>query len=114
MKETIKSKLGNRNGAASDGELIDDLSHRSESKKDHVELIRIKENVKWVIEENEALRQGMHEILDCIHNQDGNFTNFIGQNNLLLIRCKMVRSYKHEIPNEKCHHCFFEIVKIFF
>lgn len=36
-----------------------------------MELKKIKENVKWVIEENEALRQGMHEILDCIHHQDG-------------------------------------------
>lgn len=73
MKESLKNNLGSRNGIASDGETIEDLSYGSESKKDHVELVKIKENVKWVIEENEALRQGMHEILDCIHNQDGNF-----------------------------------------
>ena len=65
--------MRNTNGISSDGEQIDELSHRSESKKEHVELLRIKENVKSIIEENEALRQGMHEILDCIHNQDGRF-----------------------------------------
>ncbi|XP_008211366.1 centrosomal protein cep290 [Nasonia vitripennis] len=71
LKESLKNKLRRTNGISSDGENIEDLSHRSESKKDHVELKKMRENVKWVIEENEALRQGMHEILDCIHHQDG-------------------------------------------
>ncbi|KAJ8673333.1 hypothetical protein QAD02_004595 [Eretmocerus hayati] len=71
LKESIKNKLNKVNGTASDGEHIEDLSYKSESKKDHMELRRMRENVKWVIEENEALRQGMHEILDCIHHHDG-------------------------------------------
>ncbi|XP_058789831.1 centrosomal protein cep290-like isoform X2 [Phymastichus coffea] len=71
LRESLKHKLSKTNGISSDGEHIEELSHRSESKKEHVELRRIKENVKWIIEENEALRQGMHEILDSIHNQDG-------------------------------------------
>lgn len=71
LKESLKNKLSRTNGIASDGENLDELSHRSESKKDYVELKKMRENVKWIIEENEALRQGMHEILDCIHNQDG-------------------------------------------
>ncbi|XP_015607794.1 centrosomal protein of 290 kDa isoform X2 [Cephus cinctus] len=35
------------------------------------EIDEIKANVRIVIEENEALRKGMHEILDSIHNHDG-------------------------------------------
>ena len=35
-----------------------------------------KENVAIVIEENEALRKGMHEILDSIHDHDGTFYNY--------------------------------------
>lgn len=31
----------------------------------------LEDNVKELIEENESLRKGMHEILDSIHNQDG-------------------------------------------
>lgn len=72
LRESLKHKLSKTNGISSDGEHIEELSHRSESKKDQVELRRIKENVKWIIDENEALRQGMHEILDSIHNHDGN------------------------------------------
>lgn len=34
----------------------------------------LQENVQLVIEENEALRTGMHEILDSIRNQDGEFS----------------------------------------
>ena len=71
LKESLKNKFSKTNGISSDSETFEELSLRSESKKEHVELRRIKENIKWVIDENEALRQGMHEILDCIHNQDG-------------------------------------------
>lgn len=31
----------------------------------------LEDNVKELIEENESLRKGMHEILDSVHNQDG-------------------------------------------
>lgn len=34
----------------------------------------LQENIQLVIEENEALRTGMHEILDSIRNQDGEFS----------------------------------------
>nr|XP_031834342.1 centrosomal protein of 290 kDa isoform X1 [Nomia melanderi] len=34
-------------------------------------LSALQQNLELVIEENEALRTGMHEILDCIRNQDG-------------------------------------------
>lgn len=36
----------------------------------------LEDNVKELIEENESLRKGMHEILDSIHNQDGNVLIF--------------------------------------
>ncbi|XP_076389728.1 centrosomal protein 290kDa [Megachile rotundata] len=39
----------------------------SESKN----MFELKQNMQFVIEENEALRTGMHEILDSIRNQDG-------------------------------------------
>ncbi|XP_046435026.1 centrosomal protein of 290 kDa [Neodiprion fabricii] len=35
------------------------------------EIEEIKNNVRIVVEENEALRKGMHEILDSVHKQDG-------------------------------------------
>lgn len=31
----------------------------------------LEDNVKELIEENESLRKGMHEILDSVHKQDG-------------------------------------------
>lgn len=33
--------------------------------------LELEDNVKELIEENESLRKGMHEILDSVHNQDG-------------------------------------------
>lgn len=69
--------------AWSEGENAEPLSRRSNSQEEQSELNRMRENVKSVIEENEALRQGMHEILDCIHKQDGKWRPTI----------------KHRIPN---------------
>lgn len=47
------------------------------SKQNTVEVgSELEDNVKELIEENESLRKGMHEILDSIHNQDGNINNF--------------------------------------
>lgn len=40
-----------------------------------IEINKMKENVKFFVEENSALRNGMHEILDSIRNQDGNVCN---------------------------------------
>lgn len=37
------------------------------------DMTEIQENIRIVIEENEALRKGMHEIMDSIRNQDGEF-----------------------------------------
>lgn len=37
-------------------------------------ISELQENMQMVIEENEALRSGMHEILDSIRNQDGEFS----------------------------------------
>lgn len=37
-------------------------------------VFELKQNMQLVIEENEALRTGMHEILDSIRNQDGEFS----------------------------------------
>lgn len=42
------------------------------SKKDVYIGSELEDNVKELIEENESLRKGMHEILDSVHNQDGN------------------------------------------
>lgn len=41
------------------------------------EIDEIKRSVQLVIEENEQLRNGMHEILDSINNQDGTYTHLL-------------------------------------
>lgn len=38
------------------------------------DLSEVNKNIQILIEENEALRTGMHEIMDSIHNQDGEFS----------------------------------------
>ncbi|XP_060838928.1 centrosomal protein of 290 kDa-like isoform X2 [Rhopalosiphum padi] len=57
----------------SDGE--DDkgqIPNKSEISKQETDIgSELEDNVKELIEENESLRKGMHEILDSIHNQDG-------------------------------------------
>jgi len=59
---------------SSDGE--DDRSKnpiKSETSKQEIDIgSELEDNVKELIEENESLRKGMHEILDSVHNQDGN------------------------------------------
>jgi len=35
---------------------------------------KINQDIQIVMEENEALRTGMHEIMDSIRNQDGEFS----------------------------------------
>lgn len=48
------------------------ISEKEELARRHVaEIEDIKNNVRIVVEENEALRKGMHEILDSVHGQDG-------------------------------------------
>ncbi|XP_022173371.1 centrosomal protein of 290 kDa-like isoform X2 [Myzus persicae] len=58
---------------SSDGE--DDrgkIPIRSEISKQEIDIgSELEDNVKELIEENESLRKGMHEILDSVHNQDG-------------------------------------------
>lgn len=46
---------------------ISSLRHKTEMEEIH-------DNVRIVVEENEALRKGMHEILDSIRDQDGEFS----------------------------------------
>lgn len=49
---------------------------QSEISKQEIDVgSELEDNVKELIEENEALRKGMHEILDSIHNQDGMYNN---------------------------------------
>lgn len=43
------------------------------SLRQRAELDELRENLRIVVDENEALRKGMHEILDSIHDQDGDF-----------------------------------------
>jgi len=54
----------------------------------------LEDNVKELIEENESLRKGMHEILDSIHNQDG-IINILYYNicSILIYRTKLCNSY---------------------
>ncbi|XP_060881211.1 centrosomal protein of 290 kDa-like isoform X2 [Metopolophium dirhodum] len=58
---------------SSDGE--DDRGQipiKSEISKQEIDIgSELEDNVKELIEENESLRKGMHEILDSVHNQDG-------------------------------------------
>jgi len=35
------------------------------------DIFEVNQNIQIIIEENEALRKGMHEIMDSIRNQDG-------------------------------------------
>lgn len=44
---------------------------RVDSKPD---ISEVNQNIQILIEENEALRTGMHEIMDSIRNQDGEFS----------------------------------------
>lgn len=37
----------------------------------HENIVHLQEKLQQMMAENEALRKGMHEILDSIHNQDG-------------------------------------------
>lgn len=64
---------------SSDGEENKGQDHiRSEISKQDVDIgSELEDNVKELIEENESLRKGMHEILDSIHNQDGNVLIFM-------------------------------------
>lgn len=53
----------------------------------------LEDNIKDLIEENESLRKGMHEILDSIHNQDGSVQN----TNLSLAGCFICLDTKHTL-----------------
>lgn len=62
---------------SSDGDEDKGQDHmQSEMFKQDIDVgSELEDNVKDLIEENESLRKGMHEILDSIHNQDGNEQN---------------------------------------
>lgn len=64
---------------SSDGE--DDRGQipiKSEISKQEIDIgSELEDNVKELIDENESLRKGMHEILDSVHNQDGTQLLFI-------------------------------------
>lgn len=72
------------------------LDRKSDKEHDHTESeifkrendigTELEDNVKELIEENESLRKGMHEILDSIHNQDGIYSSY------LLFRCKLCKT----------------------
>lgn len=64
-KKALRSEPSNVNWVA-EQEIIT-LKHKAD-------MDEIQGNVRMVIEENEALRKGMHEILDSIRDQDGEFT----------------------------------------
>lgn len=42
--------------------------------KTEINQSEINQNIQMLIDENEALRTGMHEIMDSIRNQDGEFS----------------------------------------
>lgn len=57
------------------------------SMRHNAEIDELQKNAQIVIEENEALRQGMHEILDSIRDQDGNYIyKFIKEQCSLIFR----------------------------
>ncbi|CAL7934044.1 unnamed protein product [Xylocopa violacea] len=47
------------------------LSESATKLHSRINISELQENMQLVVEENEALRRGMHEILDSIRNQDG-------------------------------------------
>jgi hypothetical protein len=58
-------------------EEVDDVQHQEvrllerEKLELHENIVHVQEKLQQMTAENEALRKGMHEILDSIHNQDG-------------------------------------------
>ncbi|XP_063976076.1 centrosomal protein Cep290 [Diachasmimorpha longicaudata] len=52
------------------------------SLKHKTEMDGLQENIRMIVEENEALRKGLHEILDSIHDQDGKGTVDVQSNTL--------------------------------
>lgn len=51
--------------------LVESDNRQLSSKTD---ISEVNQNIQILIEENEALRTGMHEIMDSIRNQDGEFS----------------------------------------
>lgn len=51
--------------------LVESENIQVSSKSD---IFEVNQNIQILIEENEALRTGMHEIMDSIRNQDGEFS----------------------------------------
>lgn len=47
------------------------LPPETETLRLHQDMVQLENKLQEVTTENEALRKGMHEILDSIHNQDG-------------------------------------------
>lgn len=56
-----------------EGDKGSDHTQSDMSKRDLDVGSELEDNVKELIEENESLRKGMHEILDSVHNQDGTY-----------------------------------------
>jgi hypothetical protein len=55
-----------------DGEQHQEMSLQEREKLGlHEDTVHLQDRLQQMIAENEALRKGMHEILDSIHNQDG-------------------------------------------
>jgi len=52
--------------------LMESENMQVSSKK--IDISEVNQNIQILIEENEALRTGMHEIMDSIRNQDGEFS----------------------------------------
>ena len=68
--DTVDNSVGSaKNFSKSDDARV--AEREKEWLSDKIEISKIKDNVQIVIEENEALRKGMHEILDSIRYQDG-------------------------------------------
>lgn len=67
-KSTDSVKLTPSNG---EGDTGPDHIQSEIPKQDSDVGSELEDNVKELIEENESLRKGMHEILDSVHNQDG-------------------------------------------
>lgn len=62
-----------------------------------INVSELQENMQLVIEENEALRTGMHEILDSIRDQDGDFSLIL----MVLVRCTVCFPSFHTKKKQK-------------
>lgn len=68
----VSDNLGDSSGQFLHSTKLAESENMQERSK--TDISEVNQNIQILIEENEALRTGMHEIMDSIRNQDGEFS----------------------------------------